>query len=122
MRALFDRIRALGMTNEDDFIFVEESGKRCPGHDVSCAVVRRAEEAGIKRTSIHGIRRTVSSLLRGVLPISAVANMLGHLEITNEMHYHYDTTEIQEKRDALSKVSSSVIHFPEMPAQMKQAK
>lgn len=63
---------------------------------------RRAREAGIKKTSIHGIRRTVSSSLNKILPQKAVASMLGHLETTNERFYNYDIHDDEEKILALS--------------------
>ena len=92
-----------------DFVFVRSDGTRYTGHDISCATNRRAAEAGISKTSIHEIRRTVSSMLRTVLPAKAVANILGHLEQTNERCYNYDTTVDHEKRVAMSEVSSKVI-------------
>ena len=117
IRELLDRIRqvlpavAPIVTGDADFVFVRANGTRCTGHDIGCATDRRAAEAGISKTSIHGIRRTISSMLRTVLPAKAVANMLGHLEQTNERCYNYDTTVENEKRNALSKVSSKVIGF-----------
>lgn len=71
-------------------------------HDISCAVSRRSKEAGIEKTSIHEIRRTVSSELRKRMPVKAVANMLGHLEDTNESYYNYDNTENEIKVDCIS--------------------
>lgn len=91
-----------------EFLFVRSNGKRYTAHDIGCALDRRAAEAGIPKTSIHGIRRTVSSMLRTVLPVRAVANMLGHLEQTNDLCYNYDTTAEDEKRRALSEVSSKM--------------
>ena len=105
---LFSRIRSI-TASYNGFVFVREDGSRYTAHTISCAVCRRAEEAGISSTSIHEIRRTVSSMLRVVLPPRAVANMLGHLELTNDLYYNYDTTEEIEKRRALSEVSSKVI-------------
>ena len=107
---LFGRIKAVSRTDcKEGFIFVRKDGSRYTGHTISCAVVRRAEEAGIGGTSIHEIRRTVSSMLRTILPVKTVANLLGHLEQTNEEHYNYDMMEMSEKKRALSEVSSKVI-------------
>jgi integrase len=116
MKELFSRIRLLGMSNEELFIFVRRDGERCTAHDISCAIDRRAAEANISKTSIHGVRRTVSSILRTMLPAKTVANMLGHLEQTNEEHYNYDFFEDNEKVKALSNISkmySNVLRFPE---------
>lgn len=73
-------------------------------HDISCATARRGEEAGINKTSIHEIRRTVSSLLNIVLPQKAVADMLGHSERVNEQHYNYSIAENEEKKRALDSI------------------
>ena len=111
IRALFAKIKALDLKGKDEFIFVHEDGRRYTAHDISCAIDRRASEAGIKKTSIHGIRRTVSSLLNTVLSQKAVADMLGHSERVNEQHYNYSTAENTEKAAALKEVSSNVINF-----------
>ena len=65
-----------------------------------------AQFTGIKKTSIHGLRRTVSSQLNTILFQKAVADMLGHSERVNEQHYNYSTAENTEKAAALLKVSS----------------
>lgn len=104
---LFDRVRALGATSDEDFIFVRPDGRRYTGHDIGCAVSRRAKEAGIDNTSIHEIRRTVSSLLNTRLPRRDVADMLGHSENVNERFYDYSTAREDEKIDALKDVIQS---------------
>lgn len=109
IRDVLDKIRALGIQSKDDFVFVHEDGHRYTAHDISCAVDRRASEAGIKKTSIHGIRRTVSSQLNTILPQKDVASLLGHSERVNERHYNYSTAENSEKRQALLLMSSKVI-------------
>jgi len=111
IRALLAKIKALGLKSKDDFIFIHEDGRRYTAHDISCAIDRRASEAGIKKTSIHGIRRTVSSQLNTILPQRAVADMLGHSERVNEQHYNYSTAENNEKAAALMKMSSKVIKY-----------
>ena len=63
----------------------------------------------IKKTSIHGIRRTVSSYLNQTLPTRTVANMLGHLPQTNEACYQYDMSEKADKIRALDSLSSFII-------------
>lgn len=104
---LFDRIRDLGATSDEDFIFVRPDGRRYTGHDIGCAVARRAREAGIDNTSIHEIRRTVSSLLNTRLSRRDVADMLGHSENVNERFYDYSTAREDEKIDALKDVIQS---------------
>lgn len=106
LKTLFSTIRSLNLPGE--FIFSRENGERYTAHDISCATDRRASEAGVKKTSIHGIRRTVSSLLNEKFPQKAVASLLGHLESTNERFYNYDVHEDREKIIALQEVSNSV--------------
>lgn len=106
IKDLLSCIKSLNLPG--DFIFCRENGARYTAHDISCAVNRRANEAGIKKTSIHGIRRTISSMLNEKLPQKAVASMLGHLETTNERFYNYDIHEDNEKIIALQEVSTSV--------------
>ena len=120
IEGVFQKVKALGYQSDDDFIFVRKDGTRYTGHDISCAVARRAGEAGIKKTSIHGIRRTVSSLLNTVLPQKAVAEMLGHTERVNEQHYNYSIVENAEKKRALEQVYSKVFKFSDyLPKEKK---
>ena len=95
---------------DDTWVFAGENG-RITETEVSNACRRRSNEAGIKRTSIHEIRRTVSSYLNTVLPREAVANMLGHLPTTNERFYDYDISSRSIKVEALEKLSDNVINF-----------
>lgn len=106
MNRLFDEIRALGLKGE--FIFTRfENGARYTAHDISCAIDRRAKEAGIDKTSIHETRRTVSSYLNTILPREAVANLIGHTPETNEKCYDYDGTSSEAKVIALDKWMSA---------------
>lgn len=114
IRNLLNKMKALNIQNKDDFIFARPDGTRYSAHDISCAVERRASEASIKKTSIHGIRRTVSSQLNTVLPQKDVASMLGHSEQVNERHYNYSTAENSLKLQALSQVSSKVINISDL--------
>ena len=102
LRELFGRINKVhlkyGITSE--YVFANENG-RVNSHTISCAMTRRSEEAGIKNGSIHRIRRTVSSHLRTVLPLATVANLLGHLEETNDKHYNYDILNYEAKLECL---------------------
>lgn len=106
IESLLNQIKALNVS--DNFLFVNKYGLRHTGHDIACALDRRASEAGIKKTSIHGIRKTISSILNTMLPRSAVANLLGHLETTNERFYDFDVTNHNDKLNALSKMSRKV--------------
>lgn len=105
IKALLNRVKAVqtkhGITSE--FVFANKDG-RVNSHTISCAMSRRCKDAGIGIRSIHAIRRTVSSHLRTVLPVSTVANMLGHLEETNERHYNYDVTTDEVKVNHLKEM------------------
>ena len=102
LRKLFDEIRALNLKGE--FVFSRfENGERYTAHDISCALDRRAKEAGIGKTSIHEIRRTVSSYLNNELSREAVSNMLGHTPETNQKCYDYDISLLDAKITALAK-------------------
>ena len=109
MKELFQKIRALGHPDREGFVFTEESGKRCKAHNISCAIARRCVDAGIEGKPIHGVRRTVSSMLRKILPASTVANMLGYLEATNDQFYNYDYTDDLEKLRGLESVTGLYI-------------
>ncbi len=111
IKALLLKIKALRLYSFEGFVFCRYDGTRCTAHAISSAVSRLASEAGIGNTSIHEIRRTVSSYLRQELPIKAVASMLGHLEMTNERCYNYDMSEKIEKTRALEDLSSKIIKF-----------
>ncbi len=94
----------------ETWVFADENG-RITSNAVSGACRRRSSEAGIRRTSIHEIRRTVSSYLNAVLPCEAVANMLGHLPTTNERFYDYDISSHVVKIEALERFSDNVINI-----------
>lgn len=117
IKSVLDKVKALNYTSNEDFVFVRKDGSRYTGHTIGCATERRSLEAGIKKTSIHEIRRTVSSLLNTVLPQKAVADMLGHSERVNELCYNYSMAENAEKKRALEDVFSNVFnisdYFPE---------
>lgn len=105
IRTLLGKVKAVqekyGITSE--YVFANKDG-RVNSHTISCAMTRRCKDAGIDTRSIHAIRRTVSSHLRTVLPVATVANMLGHLEETNDRHYNYDVTKDKIKVDCLKEM------------------
>lgn len=106
IRLLLDQVRSLGMDG-DGWVFVNRDGKRHTGHDISCAVDRRAKASGLEKSSTHEIRRTVSLYLNTVLDRRTVANLLGHLPETNEKYYDYDISSTEDKLNALSKLAKS---------------
>ncbi len=120
IRAVFEKVKEHGTYEPNGFVFIHKDGKRCTAHDISCACARRSNDAGIKQTSVHEIRRTVSSLLNTVLPQKVVADMLGHSEKVNEEHYNYSMAESAEKKRALEEVYSKVFKFSDyLPEEKK---
>ena len=105
---LLDTIRSHSI--DDTWVFADENG-RITETAVSNACRRRSTEAGIKRTSIHEIRRTVSSYLNTLLPRETVANLLGHLPDTNARFYDFDISSRSVKVEALEKLSDNIINF-----------
>lgn len=102
-RALFEKIKAVQKKNSivSDFVFADSDG-RYTEMKIGLAMRRRCQNAKIPKKSIHAIRRTVSSNLRRILPAATVANLLGHLETTNDAFYNYDTLTMDYKTDVIS--------------------
>lgn len=98
IRNLLEKVKKVQKKNNinSEYIFADKNG-RVNAHTISCAIYRRCENANIERKCIHDIRRTVSSHLRITLPAASVANMLGHLEETNNQYYNYDVTSNEKK-------------------------
>lgn len=108
IRKLFMKIRAVSPCRDSEYVFVDENGDRYLGKLIGLAATRRCRNAGIEYGSIHRIRRTVSSLLNQDLPQKVVAELLGHTETVNEMHYNYSVAETSEKVAALSHVAEII--------------
>lgn len=119
---LLNEIQALEMVSEDGFIFCKKGGLRYTEHDIECAVVRRGNEAGIDKTSIHEIRRTWSSNALQTNSRKLVSNLLGHREETNARFYDYDTSSTEEKKEVVKQVCSNVLNFSDIPRNKKEAK
>ncbi len=108
IRKLFERIKNAAPYDEDGFVFTDYKGCRSTARSIADALNRRARAIGMKHVSIHRIRRTVSSLLNQTLPQRDVAELLGHTERVNEMHYHYSTADVQEKVRAMDHLSHEI--------------
>lgn len=122
IKHVFDKVKAVGYSGSEDYVFVREDGSRYTGHNISSAVSRRSLEAGIKTASIHGIRRTVSSLLNQVLPRRVVAEMLGHSDRVNLQNYDYSTAEKSEKKRALETLFPSVPNIADYRTKIKKTR
>ena len=111
VRTLLNEIRLL--SGDSEWLFPNSKGNRHTGHDITCAVDRRAKEAGLKGSSTHEVRRTVSSIMRTYASRETVAHIMGHLPETNDKFYDYDTTTYNDKVQILKNVAESykVINF-----------
>lgn len=94
------------------YVFSDAVGARHTAQQIGLAAIKRCKEAGIENGSVHRIRRTVSSILNMNLPQNVVAELLGHTELVNELHYNYSLAELSEKADALNHISG-IINFAE---------
>lgn len=106
---IFIRIKALG--RDGDFVFTNKDGERHTASSISCAAIKRGNECGIEKVSVHRIRRTVVSELRKKYSIKLVSELMGHLEETDEEYYNYDNSEESEKIDASNSLCSNVLTF-----------
>lgn len=111
IRELLNRIKSLNLSSKEGFVFVDENGNRYAASTISCASFRRGKEAGIKKASIHRLRRTVSSELNTVLDSVTVANLLGHTVTTNLQCYRYDYSSLEEKLAGLHLVDNLFSNF-----------
>lgn len=111
IQEILGRIKSLNLSSPNGFVFVDENGKRYEASTISCASFRRGKEVGIKKTSIHRIRRTLSSELNVILDRALVANLLGHSERTNLQRYDYDTSTKEEKLRGLRLVNEKFSKF-----------
>ncbi len=107
-RNIFKKIRAHFPYDENGFVFTRPDGTRLTGQSIGAAVRKRAQHIGIDYVSIHRIRRTVSSFLNESLAQKDVAELLGHTEKVNEMHYNYSTADYREKMAALTHLSTQI--------------
>jgi len=98
------RVKQLGRTNSEDFVFINELGTRVLTYHVSNALARRGRSCFGKdfgNVSMHEIRRTVSSRCNMVGARNQTALMLGHSERVNAQYYTYDTGSYSEQRKML---------------------
>ncbi|MCR5023369.1 MAG: hypothetical protein K6A90_03420, partial [Lachnospiraceae bacterium] len=86
---------------ESEYVFEGING-RYTARKISQAMNRRCEKAGLICKSLHGMRKTVSSHLRTMLPRATVAEMLGHLDETNDGFYNFDIMEMDYKKQKVS--------------------
>ena len=100
---LFNRIHKVQKKHgiESEYVFEGING-RYTARKISQAMNRRCEKAGLLCKSLHGMRKTVSSHLRTMLPRATVAEMLGHLDEINDGFYNFDIMEMDYKKQKVS--------------------
>lgn len=88
---------------ESEFVFANQDGQ-ITAKAISECVRRRCRMAGIPEKSIHSIRRTLNSNMRGSgAPVSIASSIMGHSEEVNMEHYTNDLSSIQFRRELIQK-------------------
>jgi integrase len=82
-----------------EFIFMT-NGKRILTNSYNDALARVCKELGIKRKSMHKIRRTYgTTLIDGDCDDSTVADQMGHADITTTRGFYYYTNKSKETKE-----------------------
>ena len=91
-----------------EFVFQNESG-RIHARSISHCMRYKCHQAGIDVKGIHALRRTLNSKMRcaGISSVIA-ASLLGHSEQVNAQNYTYDTSDMEYKKEIISKISKIV--------------
>lgn len=90
---------------DEDFLFVNAT-QRMQENTILKRIYKFCDEAFIEKRSPHKVRKTFASILvnDGILDISEVAQLLGHVsEQTLINHYLYPTKNIETRRERLEK-------------------
>lgn len=87
-----------------EYVFQNEDGKLHSSSIAHC-IRYKCIQAGIPEKSIHALRRTLNSKLRcaGVSSVVA-ASMMGHTEEVNDSNYSYDVSNMDYKKEIISKI------------------
>ena len=79
---------------KSEFVFANQEGQ-ITAKAISECVRRRCHTAGIPEKSIHSIRRTLNSNMRGSgTPVAIASSIMGHSEEVNIEHYTNDLSSI----------------------------
>ncbi len=113
MSNLFRRIaeaeKNAGYSKDTEFVFINGDG-RIKSVNIDRCLERKCKQAGIERKTIHDIRRTVNSALRGIgVTAPVAASLMGHTPEVNENYYTYDTSELESKRLLLEQSVASLL-------------
>lgn len=112
--AIRDLLKRIRETEEEngyicEWVFAGASGQIHKGTIVSYAR-NKSHQVGLSDAkTIHTFRRTINSRIKeNGMSTKAAASMLGHSESVNERHYTYDVTDLEYKRELLSKAQVTV--------------
>lgn len=110
---LFNRVaeaeKKASYSKDSEFVFINESG-RIKSINIDRCLERKCKQAGIERKTIHDIRRTVNSALRGIgVTAPMAASLMGHTEEVNENYYTYDTSELDKKKTLLEQAVTTML-------------
>lgn len=114
IRLLLDRVYNIEKTRDwiGEYVFSNDKGR------VHCRIITECVRnqcvmLGMQTKGIHAIRRTLNSnMRRNGVPETMAASMLGHSVEVNRMHYTYDTSMMDEKRQAVINACSSYKSLP----------
>ncbi len=92
------------------WVFPNHDGEMVRGTPLSKVLSAACKNAGVRRITVHGLRRTFNNLLRRVAAGIVTRSMLGH---TNEaMTEHYSLVDLAEKHAAAAAVFAAVAGVP----------
>ena len=92
-----------------EFVFGTPDGNIHASALSDCAI-HRGQQAGIGKNSIHALRRTLNSNMRcNGVSATVASSILGNTEEVNNNNYTYDITDIEDKREILTKVQGQLL-------------
>ncbi len=99
------RLERAGL-GECRWVFPSQEGAMLRATPLSKVLTAACKSAGVRRITVHGLRRTFNNLLRRVAEGIVTRSMLGH---TNEaMTEHYSLVDLAEKHAAAAAVATAV--------------
>lgn len=109
IRKLLDKIKEVEIEYGYfcEWVFADENGRVHAPRISACAKTKsRQISLNPKGKGIHGYRKTLNSNMRALgVAVPAAAAMLGHTEEVNKRYYTFDTTQLQEKAEIISKIN-----------------
>lgn len=105
-----NRIRKAQMTNglASEWIFPHPEYGWTHSHMISSCIKNKCKQIGLDRTyGIHAFRKTLNSDMRNDNASAKIcSSMIGNSPEVNDTHYYYDNSDMDLKRDYVSKAHS----------------